>query len=175
MTTAALPAYDTRAQVGPVAVDSRSTPREVLPPTRHAADGPPAHGPSARAGAKGWPTLPGFEILAVLGRGGMATVYQARDRRRRRLVAIKVSHQSLAGDGDVARFHQEQRLAVRLTHPNLVAAYDVGQVAGYPYLVMEFVEGHDLAWLVRQRGPLPAAAACEVVRQAALGLQHLHE
>src|SRR5262249_51549245 len=108
------------------------------------------------------------------GRGGMATVYQARDHRLNRLVAIKVSNQSPAGEGGVARFHQEQRLAVRLVHPNLVAAYRSGQVGGYPYLVMEFVEGHDLARLVEQRGPLPTATACEVVRQAALGLLHLH-
>jgi serine/threonine protein kinase len=124
---------------------------------------------------KGWPALPGYDILGVLGRGGMATVYKARAHRLNRLVAIKVSNQSLAGEGGVARFHQEQRLAVRLVHPNLVAAYGSGQVGGYPYLVMELVEGHDLAWLVRQRGPLPAAAACEVVRQAALGLQHIHQ
>jgi serine/threonine protein kinase len=106
----------------------------------------------------------------------MALVYKARDLRRQRLVAVKVCDPGLAGRGDVvARFRQEQLLAVRLTHPNLVAAYDAGQVAGVPYLVLEFVEGHDLDWLVQERGPLPVAEACEVVRQAALGLQHLHE
>src|SRR4051794_21774554 len=60
-----------------------------------------------------------------------------------------------------------------LAHPNLVAAYDAGQAEGVPYLVLEFVGGHDLAWIVQQRGPLPAAEACEVVRRAALGLEHL--
>jgi len=91
-------------------------------------------------------------------------------------VAIKVSDPGLAGDREVmARFHQEQLLAVRLTHPNLVAAYDFGQVEGVPYLVLEFVEGHDLAWIVKQCGPLPAAEACEVVRRAALGLEYLHK
>jgi serine/threonine protein kinase len=124
----------------------------------------------------GWPTLPGYEIMAELGRGGMALVYKARDLRRRRLVAIKVSDPGLAGDGEiVARFRQEQFLAVRLAHPNLVAACDAGQVEGLPYLVLELVEGHSLARIVRQRGPLPVAEACEVARQAALGLQHLHE
>jgi serine/threonine protein kinase len=106
----------------------------------------------------------------------MARVYKALDLRRRRVVAIKVSDPSLAGDDEtVARFHQEQLLAVRLTHPNLVAAYDAGQVAGGGYLVLELVEGPDLDWLVRRRGPLPVAEACEVARQAALGLQHLHK
>jgi eukaryotic-like serine/threonine-protein kinase len=87
-----------------------------------------------------------------------------------------VSDPSPADEGEiVARFRQEQVLAVRLTHPNLVAAYDAGQIAGCPYLVLEFVEGHDLAWLLKRRGPLPAAEACELVRQATLGLQHIHK
>src|SRR6202023_3794428 len=103
--------------------------------------------------------------------GGMAFVYKARDLRRQRLVAIKVSDPSLAGDGEVvARFRLEQHLAVGLAHPNLVAAYDAGQVEGVAYLVLEFVEGHDLVWIVQQRGPLPAAEACAGVRGAALGL-----
>jgi serine/threonine protein kinase len=175
MATAVLPVYDAWGQVGPVAVDAISAPDEVFLPSGHTAEGPTAHRQAALAGMKGWPTLPGYDILGVIGRGGMATVYKARHLRQRLLVAIKVSHQSLADEDDVARFLQEQRLAVRLTHPNLVAASDAGQVAGYPYLVLELVEGYDLAWLVRQRGPLPAAEACEVVRQAALGLQHLHK
>ena len=73
------------------------------------------------------------------------------------------------------RFDQERLLLAQLVHPNLVAAYDAGGIAGLPYFVMEFVEGIGLDVLVRQRGPLPVAEACEVVRQAALGLQHLHE
>jgi serine/threonine protein kinase len=155
-------------QVGPV--------DESLAPTWRTLGAAPAHEPAMRAAVKGCPTLPGYEILAELGRGGMAFVYKARDLRRQRFVAIKVSDPSLAGDGEViARFRQEQLLAVRLAHPNLVAAYDAGQVEGVPYLVLEFVEGHDLAWIVQQRGPLPAAEACEVVRRAALGLEHLHK
>jgi serine/threonine protein kinase len=148
---------------------------ESLAPTRRTPEAA-AHESAARAVVKGWPTIPGYEILAELGRGGMAFVYKARDLRRQRLVAIKVSDPSLAGDGEViARFRQEQLLAVRLAHPNLVAAHDAGQVEGVAYLVLEFVEGHDLAWMVQQWGPLPAAEACEVVRRAALGLEHLHK
>jgi serine/threonine protein kinase len=157
-----------REQVGPV--------DESLAPTCRTLEAAPAHEPAMRAAVKGRPTLPGYEILAELGRGGMAFVYKARDLRRQRLVAIKVSDPSLAGDSEiVARFRQEQLLAVRLAHPNLVAACDAGQVEGVPYLVLELVEGHSLAWLLRQRGPLPVAEACEVARQAALGLQHLHK
>jgi serine/threonine protein kinase len=149
---------------------------ESLTPTCRTPEASPAHEPAVRAALKGWPTLPGYEILAELGRGGMAFVYKARDLRRRRRVAIKVSDPAQAGDGEVvARFRLEQLLAVRLAHPNLVAAYDAGQVEGVAYLVLEFVEGHDLAWIVQQRGPLPLAEACAVVRRAALGLEHLHK
>ena len=166
----------TREQVGPPADDFSPTAHEVLPPNACDTETPPANERAGRAVVKGWPALPGYEILAELGRGGMAFVYKARDLRRRRLVAIKVSDPGLAGDGEiVARFRQEQLLAVRLAHPNLVAARDAGQVEGVPYLVLELVEGHSLAWLLRQRGPLPVAEACEVARQAALGLQHLHK
>ena len=168
--------HDTRAQVAQVDDDDGPIPDEVPAPTHRAAEASPAHEEAARARVTGPLTLPEYEILGEIGRGGMAIVYKARHLGRQCLVALKVSDPSLAGEGDiVARFHQERLLAVRLTHPNLVAAYDAGQVAGIPYLVLEFVEGHDLAWFVQQRGPLPAAEACEVVRQAALGLQHLHK
>jgi serine/threonine protein kinase len=132
--------------------------------------------PAARAAVQDGFALPGYKILAIMGRGGMAMVYKARQLRPQRLVAIKVIDRSLAGHREiVARFRQEQVLAARLAHPNLVAAYDAGQGTGCPYLVMEFVEGDTLDGLVRRHGPLPVAEACEVIRQAALGLQHLHE
>jgi len=106
----------------------------------------------------------------------MGVVYKARHLRLGRIVAVKVIDHTLPGErGVVARFHQEQFLAAGLKHPNLVAACDAGQAAGCRYLAMEFVEGTDLASLVWQRGPFPVTQACEVVRQAALGLQHLHE
>jgi serine/threonine protein kinase len=149
---------------------------EWLAPTCRTPEAAPTREPAARAGMRAGPGLPGYELLGRLGRGGMAFVYKACDLRRQRIVAIKVSDPSLGDDPEVAaRFHQEQALAVRLTHPNLVVAYDAGQVEDILYLVLEFIEGHDLAWVVRQRGPLPVAEACEVVRQAALGLHHLHK
>jgi hypothetical protein len=123
-----------------------------------------------------FPELPGYEILGEAGRGGMGVVYKARQLSLQRLVAIKVVPFGGAGEAQVvARFHQERLLAARLAHPNLVAAHDAGGVAGLPFFVMEFVEGTGLDALVRERGPLPVAEACEAVRQAALGLQHLHE
>jgi serine/threonine protein kinase len=122
------------------------------------------------------PPLPGYEVLGVLGRGGMATVYKAQQLCPGRLVAVKVMDRSLADDGEiVARFRQEQALGARLRHPNLIAVYEAGHAAGRPYLVMEFIDGDNLDAFVGQYGPLPVGEACEVVRQAALGLQHLHE
>jgi serine/threonine protein kinase len=129
-----------------------------------------------RAAVKDAPVLPGYRMLGVIGRGGMSLVYKARQLRPKRLVAIKVIDRSLTGYGElVARFHQEQTLGARLRHPNLITVYQAGCAAGCPYLVMEYVEGDTLDGLVGRFGSLPVAEACEVIRQAALGLQHLHE
>jgi serine/threonine protein kinase len=135
--------------------------------------------PRYRTGVKGAPALAGYKILGVLGRGGMAIVYKARQLCSKRLVAVKVLDGSLAGSEEiVARFRQEQALGARLPglrHPNLISVYHAGRAAGCPYLVMEFVAGDNLDRFVGRYGPLPLAEACEVIRQAALGLQHLHE
>jgi serine/threonine protein kinase len=166
----------TDAPGGPQTDVVSTTPREVPPGTHCGAESPLVHGLAERAEVKGRLTLPGYQILRELGRGGMAVVYKARDLRRQRIVAIKVCGPRLAVEDDVAaRFHREQLLSVRLKHPNLIASFDAGEVAGVPYLVMEFVKGHNLSWLIQQQGPFPVAAACEVVRQAALGLQHVHD
>src|SRR5262249_42521945 len=75
----------------------------------------------------------------------------------------------------VQRFYQEVQAAAHLSHPNIVLAYDAGPAGTTHYLSMEFVDGHDLARVVKERGPLPVAQACDYIRQAALGLQHAHE
>src|SRR5262249_25710955 len=105
--------------------------------------------PRCRAGVKGAPALPGYKVLGVLGRGGRAIVYKARQLCPKRLVAVKVIDRSLAGDGEVvARFRQEQALSARLKHPNLIAVYLAGRAAACPYLVMELVEGDNLGGIV---------------------------
>ena len=78
-----------------------------------------------------------------------------------------------AGDG--RRFRREVKAAARLAHPNIVAAHDAEQAGDTHFLVMEFVEGTDLARLVAERGRLPVTEACDYIRQAARGLQHAHE
>src|SRR5207237_348909 len=119
---------------------------------------------------------PRYRVLRVLGAGGMGVVYQAEHRLMERPVALKVLNAALLRrPGAVERFRREVKAAARLAHPNIVAAYDADQAGGLHFLVMEYVEGTDLARLVEKRGPLPTAHACHFVRQAALGLQHAHE
>jgi serine/threonine protein kinase len=116
-----------------------------------------------------------YEVLETLGTGGMGAVYKARHTPLDRVVALKVlPPERLRSQGAVRRFQREIRAVGRLSHPNIVAAHDGGEVDGQHFLVMELVEGVDLSTLVRATGPLPVAEACELVRQAAEGLAHAH-
>src|SRR5262245_13520697 len=95
-----------------------------------------------------------YEIQALLGAGGMGEVYRARDTRLERSVAVKVLPEQLAQDPKaLARFHREVRAVAALSHPNILAIYDVGTEAGLVYAVMELLEGKTLARLLTQ-GPL---------------------
>lgn len=112
-----------------------------------------------------------YRIERTLGHGGMAVVYLAHDEELRRLVAIKVLAEHLAGDPAFReRFLQESRLASRLSHPNVVQVYDAGEADGRPYIVMEYVQGDTLA----QRGKLSYEDAVPLALQACAGLQHAH-
>ena len=106
----------------------------------------------------------------------MGTVYKARHRWLGRTVAIKFIAKEALADPDAARRFAHEIAAIgKLDHPNIVRATDAGCVAGSLYLVTEFVDGCDLARLTKIAGPLKPADACEIIRQAALGLQHAHE
>jgi serine/threonine protein kinase len=106
----------------------------------------------------------------------MGAVYKAQHRLMERIVALKVISQNLVNDAaTIERFRHEVKAAARLTHPNIVTAYDAEQAGNVHFLIMEFVEGVSLAHVVRTGGPLPIALACDYIRQAALGLQHAHE
>lgn len=116
-----------------------------------------------------------YELLAWLGGGGMGDVYKARHVRLERIVAIKVLAGAWLGDKDaVARFHREMRAMGQLAHPNIVTAHDAGEYEGRHFLVMEYIEGEDLAKLVKRSGPLPVRQACEYLLQAARGLASAH-
>jgi serine/threonine protein kinase len=113
-----------------------------------------------------------YRVLEQLGRGGMGSVYKAVHPKLKREVAVKVLPPGRLRDAAaVARFEREMEAVGALNHPNIVAAHDAGEVHGMHYLVMEYIDGLDLSSLVRRLGPLAIADACEIVRQAADGLQ----
>ena len=121
-------------------------------------------------------TLREYQLLEKLGEGGMGAVYRAIHTRLDREVAIKLlSANRLRSSEAISRFEREMKAIGRLHHPNIVQAFDAGDVDGQYYLAMELVSGLELSTLVQRLGPLPVADACEIVRQAALGLQHAHE
>lgn len=121
-------------------------------------------------------TLGQYKLLAKLGEGGMGAVYLALHTRLNKHVALKVLSDSRMGAADaVARFKREMRAVGSLDHPHIVRAMDAGEHEGTYYLVMELVQGLDVGEVLRRLGPLPLAEACEIVRQAAAGLQHAHE
>jgi WD40 repeat protein/serine/threonine protein kinase len=127
-------------------------------------------GPRPRAGTDwGWPAVPGYEILSELGRGGMGVVYQARHLALNRLVALKmVLAGPHAGPRELGRFRAEAGVIARLQHPNIVQIYDVGEVAGRPYFVLEFVAGGSLAQHLdgTPQPPRPAARLVETLARA---------
>ena len=117
-----------------------------------------------------------YDILDKLGSGGMGTVYKARHRRMKRIVAVKVLAASLGDNKSfVQRFQREVETAARLSHPNIVTAHDADVCEAGNYLVMEFIEGADLDRLVRLRGALSPKLAATLILQAARGLEHAHE
>jgi eukaryotic-like serine/threonine-protein kinase len=116
-----------------------------------------------------------YEILAPLGAGGMGEVYRARDTRLRREVAIKALPESVARDPErLARLEREARLLAALNHPNIAAIYGLETAEGSPCLVMEYVDGENLAQRVAG-GPLPMDDALSVCSQIAAGLEAAHD
>ncbi len=120
--------------------------------------------------------LDNYVLLDRLGQGGMGTVYKARHTTLHRTMAIKTLAKRLMADqASAARFEREMEAIGALSHPHIVRAAHAGQMRGTLFLVMEYVEGRDLNEVSRRCGPLRTPDACELVRQAALGLQHIHD
>jgi len=116
-----------------------------------------------------------YEIVGLLGAGGMGEVYRARDRRLGREVAIKMLLSSFAADPDrLHRFEQEAKAVALLNHPNILQIYDTGMHEGMPFLVMELLEGETLRERMNGR-PLPLRKALDFGRQIARGLAAAHE
>ena len=120
--------------------------------------------------------LGSYELLNILGRGGMGVVYRARHRQLGRNVAIKVVHPKLTSALNARdRFEQEIRILGGMNHPGIVMATDAGRVGPAAYLVMELIDGVDLARLVREQGPLSIPQATEIARQVAEALAAAHD
>ena len=121
-----------------------------------------------------WPTVPGYELLRELGRGGMGVVYRARQVSNDRLVALKLIRDgALAGPQDRARFRLEAEAAARMQHPNVVQIYEVGEHSGLPFFAMELIEGGSLDQHLAGQ-PLSPPQAAELVRTLALAIEHAH-
>ena len=117
-----------------------------------------------------------YELLEELDHGGMGTVFRAMHIKLGRQVALKVLPKGrMTDERAVARFEREMMAIGRLHHPNIVTATDAGEAEGVQFLAMELLEGFDLGQLVDLCGPLRAADACELIANAALGLQCAHE
>jgi serine/threonine-protein kinase len=118
-------------------------------------------------------SIPGYEVLGTLGRGGMGVVYRARQTKLGRVVALKmILSGPHAGEADLARFRTEGEAIARLQHPNIVQIFECGDHGGLPFFSLEFCPGGSLDG--RLNGPLPPRQAAELVRTLARAVQAAH-
>jgi HAMP domain-containing protein len=116
-----------------------------------------------------------FEILSVLGAGGMGVVYKARDRELDDLVALKMLRRELWGDrSQLDRLKSEIKLARKITHPNVLRTHDFGEIDGVPYISMEYVRGVTLRYMLDQTSRLPYSAGLRLAKQLCAGLGAAH-
>ena len=116
-----------------------------------------------------------YALETLVGSGGMADVYRAKDQLLERTIAVKVLHQQYENDKEfIERFQREAKAAARITHPNIVNVYDVGVAEGRHYIVMEYVPGRTLKERIKEEGPVPAAEALHIARQIAGALAQAH-
>ena len=117
-----------------------------------------------------------YQIIGLLGKGGMGEVYRANDQTLDQPVALKFLPEAMARDAAMlARFHNETRIARQVSHPNVCRVYDLGEADGRPFLSMEYIDGEDLGSLLRRIGRLPADKAIEFARRICAGLAAAHD
>lgn len=117
-----------------------------------------------------------YQILSLIGQGGMADVYRAKDKILDRIVAIKVLRSKLSEDPMIlVRFQREASAASRLSHPNVVDIYDVGEFEGLHYIVMEYIRGRTLKQLIQQRGALHYNEAIDIMKQLTSAIVAAHQ
>jgi predicted ATPase/predicted Ser/Thr protein kinase len=151
---------------------SQYSPEEIAAAERLTEDGNATRASSSTQ-SSGWPDVSGYEIVAQIGRGGMGIVYQAREPNLNRLVALKFLPGEYQNDADrLSRFLREARTASGLNHPNICTIHSLGEHAGRPFIVMEFVEGKTLQSLAATR-PEPRQVV-HWIRQAARALAAAH-
>jgi serine/threonine protein kinase len=160
----ALPTLDT----APMAPDKTVAAPERAAPSSH---------PLRKGGfAPGTVLAERYRIVALLGRGGMGEVYRAEDIKLGNVVALKFLPASLQNDpAALAALHAEVRNARQVSHPNVCRVYDIGEVDGQHFLTMEYIDGEDLASLLRRIGRLPADKALETAHQICAGLAAAHD
>src|SRR4051794_26998483 len=116
-----------------------------------------------------------YELEELVGKGGMSSVYRAKDRLLERTVAIKMLHEHYSRDDDyVERFRREARAAAKLSHPNIVTVIDRGEADGRQFIVFEYVDGKNLKQLVEEQGRLPVRTALELTIEAGRALAFAH-
>ena len=116
-----------------------------------------------------------YEILELLGQGGMGAVYKARDTELDRIVALKLIRPDLASNPEIlGRFKQELILAREVTHRNVIRIFDLGQAKGFKFITMEFVDGRDLRAVIRKRGKLPPDETIRIIAQVCRALESAH-
>jgi WD40 repeat protein len=128
----------------------------------------------ANASTGPFPTIPGYEILSELGRGGMGVVYEAEQTAARRTVALKMILGGQASEGERARFKTEAEAIARLQHPGIVQVFEVGEHAGTPFFTLEFCAGGSLAGKLKGT-PLPPREAAGVVESLARAVKAAHD
>jgi len=117
-----------------------------------------------------------YELIEIIGEGGMSTVFKARDRILDRIVAVKVLKDEFSKDiGFVEKFKTEALSAASISHPNIVNIYDVGQEKDVHYIVMEYVDGKTLKDVIRKNAPLPISQAVDIAIMVCDGVHHAHE
>lgn len=141
---------------------------ESKPPTSLFRAGPEELAPGTLLGGR-------YEILQLLGRGGMGAVYKARDKELDRFVALKLIRPELARNPEILRrFKQELILARQVTHKNVIRIFDLGQADGIKFITMDFVEGRDLRALLQERGKLPPNEVARIMLQICRALEAAH-
>jgi Protein kinase domain len=154
---------------------------ERAEPKRQASPSPASRPPSG-SGIDTGQYAPGemlagrYRVIALLRRGGMGEVYRADDLKLGQAVALKFLPKSVAQDPTLLeRFHAEVRNARQVSHPNVCRVYDIGEIEGQHFLSMEYVDGEDLATLLKRIGRLPSDKALEIARQLCAGLAAAHD